>query len=132
MLNLILLLMKTSITSSKTTRHGCVWTSPRGAKIPTEIRFYKNYKEIMENYTDILRQLDADEQEEMRKYDMRTSMKTDMAAKTIPIHNDSVYHVYECCPDTESRIELYEQILGEKLTWQEKQELRIKHQIDLL
>lgn len=50
-------------------------------------------------------------------------------------YKDSVYHVYECCPDdteNESRIELYEQILGEKLTWQEKQELRIKHQIDLL
>lgn len=53
--------------------------------------------------------------------------------KNLAQYNDSVYHVYECCPyDTESRIELYEQILGEKLTWQEKQELRIKHQIDLL
>jgi hypothetical protein len=52
--------------------------------------------------------------------------------KNLARYNDSVYHVYECCPDTESRIGLYEQILGEKLTWQEKQELRIKHQIDLL
>lgn len=53
--------------------------------------------------------------------------------KNLAQYNDSVYHVYECCPDdTESQIELYEQILGEKLTWQEKQELRIKHQIDLL
>lgn len=44
----------------------------------------------MENYTDILRQLDADEQEEMRKYDMRTSMKTDTSVKTIPIHNEII------------------------------------------
>lgn len=52
--------------------------------------------------------------------------------KNLARYNDSVYHVYECCPgDTESRIGLYEQILGEKLTWQEKQELRIKHQIEL-
>lgn len=48
-------------------------------------------------------------------------------------YNDSVYQVYQYYPDDmESRIRLYEQILGEKLTWQEKQELRIKHQIDLL
>lgn len=52
--------------------------------------------------------------------------------KNLAQYNDSVYHVYECSDDKESRIELYEQILGEKLTWQEKQELRIKHQIDLL
>ena len=52
--------------------------------------------------------------------------------KNLAQYNDSVYHVYECSDDKESRIGLYEQILGEKLTWQEKQELRIKHQIDLL